>query len=248
MRHRGGRAIRLFRGAGARGRRAEGRPRRPFRAVRPFGRTGDAAAASARRPAVPARHGGQRRRIIAVPGECRHKSHPQVIPGESLDDGGRRLEEAVRAAQVDPASSWRSTIPPDATIAFGGTPTETPQELPFVRFWRSRAGRSAGSRRNRRRALLVGGAVPCRTARRPNGLLRARRHPQLPHARRARRGERISRRDRRFRGRFSRASAEDYKIHLGGRPQGPQLAEEERHDDAISKPRRCGAMQRHSRA
>ena len=82
---------------------------------------------------LPARHGGQRRRLHRVPGQCRISLILKLLPGESLDDAARELEEAVRTAPVDPAITLAFDYPAGRDHRFGGTPTETSPDLPFVR-------------------------------------------------------------------------------------------------------------------
>ena len=159
------RQVRLFRRARAWRRCAEGRPRRAGRALGAFGR----ARSARRRIRLVGRPfllvtdvTGRRlyRRARRMPDQ----PDPQVDPRpEPRRRRGRRLRRRCARRRSRPKSASPSPIPPDATIALGGTPTETPETAPFVQLLvRGRAQRAAGSRRHRRRALLVGGAVPCR--------------------------------------------------------------------------------------
>ena len=70
---------------------------------------------------------------IAVPGECRISLILKLLPGESLDDAVRDLEAAVRGAPVDPAITLAFDYPAGRDHRYGGTPSETPVDLPFVR-------------------------------------------------------------------------------------------------------------------
>ena len=72
------------------------------------------------------------------------------------------LEDAVRWARLDPAIRLAFDYPAGRDHRFGGTPTETLTSTPFVRLLIEAVKRSAGSRRDRRRALLVGSAIPGR--------------------------------------------------------------------------------------
>ena len=138
---------------------------------------------------------------IAVPGECRISLILKLIPGQSLDEAKAGLEAAARSAPLAHGIRLAFDYPAGRDHPVGGTPTETPEATPFVRqLVRRGAQRAARPRRDRRRALLVRGAVPRHRARRSDGLLRARRHPKLPHARGARRAQGIFRRRRRPRG------------------------------------------------
>jgi acetylornithine deacetylase len=70
---------------------------------------------------------------IAVPGECRISLILKLMPGESLDEAVRELENAVRGAAVDPAIALEFAYPAGRDHRFGGTPAETSPDLPFVR-------------------------------------------------------------------------------------------------------------------
>jgi acetylornithine deacetylase len=70
---------------------------------------------------------------IAVPGECRISLILKLMPGESLDDAVRELENAVRGAPVDLAIALEFAYPAGRDHRFGGTPAETSPDLPFVR-------------------------------------------------------------------------------------------------------------------
>jgi acetylornithine deacetylase len=70
---------------------------------------------------------------IAVPAECRISLILKLMPGESLDDASRELENAVRGAPVDPAIALEFAYPAGRDHRFGGTPAETSRDLPFVR-------------------------------------------------------------------------------------------------------------------
>jgi acetylornithine deacetylase len=70
---------------------------------------------------------------IAVPGECRISLILKLLPGESLDDAVRALEAAVRGAPLDPAIGLAFAYPAGRDHRFGGTPSETSPDLPFVR-------------------------------------------------------------------------------------------------------------------
>ena len=70
---------------------------------------------------------------IAVPGECRISLILKLLPGESLDEAVRDLEAAVRGAPVDPEITVAFDYPAGRDHRYGGTPSETPAELPFVR-------------------------------------------------------------------------------------------------------------------
>ena len=100
---------------------------------------------------------------IAVPGECRISLILKLIPGQSLDEAKAGLEAAARSAPLAPGIRLAFDYPAGRDHPVGGTPTETPEATPFVRQLvdavRSRASRPG---RDRRRALLVRGAVPRR--------------------------------------------------------------------------------------
>jgi acetylornithine deacetylase len=70
---------------------------------------------------------------IAVPGQCQIGLILKLLPGESLDEAVRGLEGAVRNAPVDPSISLTFEYPAGRDHRFGGTPTQTSPDLPFVR-------------------------------------------------------------------------------------------------------------------
>jgi acetylornithine deacetylase len=70
---------------------------------------------------------------IAVPGQCRISLILKLLPGESLDEAVRGLEQVVRAAPVDPEITLTFDYPAGRDHRFGGTPVETSPDLPFVR-------------------------------------------------------------------------------------------------------------------
>lgn len=70
---------------------------------------------------------------IAVPGESRISLILKLMPGESLDAAVSALETAVRGAPLDPAISLAFHYPAGRDHRFGGTPTQTDPDLPFVR-------------------------------------------------------------------------------------------------------------------
>ena len=111
-----------------------------------------------------------------MPGECRLSLIRKLRPGESLDEARAALEEAIRAAPVDPGIASQSTIPPAAIIRSAARRRRS-MTLPLVRRLTGvqqrpgRTGAHAG-------APFWSEAPFLATARRADRLLRARRHPQ----------------------------------------------------------------------
>ena len=138
---------------------------------------------------------------IAVPGECRISLILKLIPGPEprRGEGRARSRRAFGAARAGNPARLRLSRRPRPS---GRRHTDGNAGGDAFRPAARRRGAQRASRpgRDRRRALLVRGAVPRHRARRSDGLLGAGRHPKLPHARGARRTQRIFRRRRRPRG------------------------------------------------
>jgi len=175
---------------------AESRTRDPRQPVRPFGRTRGTRAASAGGTTVPVGDQHRGRRLHCGAGRMPIELILKLLQGESLDEAVASLETAVRSAPVDPAITISLAIQPAATIV---SAARRPRRRPTggrAAPRRGGEGDTARARRGCRRSILVRGAVSGQSAGGADGLLRAWRHQQLPHARRARHSARLSRRHR----------------------------------------------------
>ncbi|MFV1849505.1 MAG: M20 family metallopeptidase [Porticoccaceae bacterium] len=71
--------------------------------------------------------------FIAVPEECNLSLIRKLLPGESLDEAAREMEEVIRGAIADPDISVSITYPAGRDHALGGSAAEIDPELPEVR-------------------------------------------------------------------------------------------------------------------
>ena len=70
--------------------------------------------------------------FIAVPEECRLSLIRKLLPGESLDEAAKAIEDVVRAAIADPDISVEFSYPAGRDHPLGGTASEIDAGLPEV--------------------------------------------------------------------------------------------------------------------
>ena len=138
--------------------------------------------------------------LIAVPERTPPEPDPQTPARRgSRPRPGDELEAVVRGAVADPDIRVAFSYPAGRDHEIGGTATEIdPKHEAVALLLRDHTPSSAGPRTHRRRAVLVGSAVP-RPARHSGRLFRAGRHPHLPYPRGTRAGRGIPRRHRSLR-------------------------------------------------
>ena len=104
------------------------------------------------------------------------------MPGDDLDAAAAALEAAVRGAAIAPEVELAFAYPAGRDHRLGGTPVETPAALPPVQLLQA-AVRSVRPDRGEIDGAPYWSEAPffVDPARRARGLLRARRHLELPH-------------------------------------------------------------------
>ncbi|MBV16104.1 MAG: acetylornithine deacetylase [Thalassospira sp.] len=71
--------------------------------------------------------------FIAVPEECKLSLIRKLLPGESLDDAAREMEQVIRGAIADPEIQVSISYPAGRDHALGGSAAEIDPNLPEVR-------------------------------------------------------------------------------------------------------------------